>query len=88
MKEQEIHPVFRQLGGCGIASVVTIDSPAHAVPLAKALLAGGISAMELTLRSAGALECLSAEYPSAPAHEHSSPALERPSARVLNRSSA
>ena len=58
MKEQEIHPVFRQLGGCGIASVVTIDSPAHAVPLAKALLAGGISAMELTLRSAGALECL------------------------------
>ena len=58
MKEQEIPPVFRRLGECGIASVVTIDSPAHAVPLARALLAGGVSAMELTLRSAGAIECL------------------------------
>ncbi len=58
MTEQEIPPVFRRLGECGIASVVTIDSPAHAVPLARALLAGGVSAMELTLRSAGAIECL------------------------------
>ena len=58
MNEQEIHPVFRQLGECSIASVVTIDSPGHAVSLARALLAGGVSAMELTLRSARAPECL------------------------------
>ena len=58
MKEEEIHPVFRRLGECGLVSVVMIDSSAHAVPLARALLAGGISAMELTLRSETALESL------------------------------
>lgn len=53
-----MHPVFRRLGECGLVSVVMIDSSAHAVPLARALLAGGISAMELTLRSETALESL------------------------------
>ena len=58
MKEGEAHPVFQRLGECGVVSVVMIDSPSHAVPLARALLAGGISAMELTLRSDRALKCL------------------------------
>ena len=58
MKEGEVHPVFQRLGECGVVSVVMIDSPSHAVPLARALLAGGISAMELTLRSDRALKCL------------------------------
>lgn len=53
-----MHPVFRRLGECGLVAVVMIDSSAHAVPLARALLAGGVSAMELTLRSETALESL------------------------------
>ena len=58
MKERELHPVFQRIGEYGLVSVVMIDSPSHAVPLARALLAGGISAMELTLRSGTAVECL------------------------------
>ena len=38
--------------------VVTLDDAKHAVPVAKALLAGGINAIEVTLRSAVALESI------------------------------
>ena len=41
-----------------IIAVLTVDNPNHAVPLARALLAGGIKAMELTLRTPQAMECL------------------------------
>jgi 2-dehydro-3-deoxyphosphogluconate aldolase/(4S)-4-hydroxy-2-oxoglutarate aldolase len=44
----------------GVIAVLVIERPAHAVRLAKALLAGGVTAMELTLRTPAAVECLRA----------------------------
>ncbi len=41
-----------------IIPVITIDDPKNAVPLASALLAGGIPIAEITLRTPGALEAL------------------------------
>ncbi len=41
-----------------IIPVVTIEDPKNAVPLASALLAGGIPIAEITLRTPGALEAL------------------------------
>ena len=41
-----------------VIPVVTIDNPDHAVPVARALLAGGIPIIELTLRTGRALEAL------------------------------
>jgi 2-dehydro-3-deoxyphosphogluconate aldolase/(4S)-4-hydroxy-2-oxoglutarate aldolase len=42
----------------GIIAVLVIENAGQAVPLARALLAGGIEAMELTLRTPVALEAL------------------------------
>ena len=48
---------IRSIMGRGpVIPVVTIDDPAAAPDLARALLAGGISVIELTLRTPGALE--------------------------------
>ncbi len=44
----------------GVVAVLVIDDAANAVPLARALLAGGISAIELTLRTPAALDSLKA----------------------------
>jgi 2-dehydro-3-deoxyphosphogluconate aldolase / (4S)-4-hydroxy-2-oxoglutarate aldolase len=41
-----------------VIPVVTIEDPQHAVPVARALLAGGIPIIELTLRTQRALEAL------------------------------
>ncbi len=41
-----------------VIPVVTMDNPDHAVPVARALLAGGIGILELTLRTGRALEAL------------------------------
>lgn len=46
------------LEGSGVVAVLIIDDAAHAVPLAKALLAGGVRAMELTLRTDAAIDGL------------------------------
>ena len=43
---------------CRVIPVVTIDNPDHAVPVARALLTGGIGVLELTLRTGRALEVL------------------------------
>jgi 2-dehydro-3-deoxyphosphogluconate aldolase/(4S)-4-hydroxy-2-oxoglutarate aldolase len=43
-----------------VIPVVTIDDPDHAVPLARALVAGGIPIIEVTLRTGRALEALAA----------------------------
>jgi len=48
----------RKITVCGNIAVVTFDNPEHAVPLAHALLAGGINVMELTLRTKTALDSL------------------------------
>jgi 2-dehydro-3-deoxyphosphogluconate aldolase/(4S)-4-hydroxy-2-oxoglutarate aldolase len=43
-----------------VMPVVTIDDAAHAVPLARALVAGGVRAIEITLRTAAGLEAIRA----------------------------
>jgi 2-dehydro-3-deoxyphosphogluconate aldolase/(4S)-4-hydroxy-2-oxoglutarate aldolase len=51
-----------------VMPVVVIDDPARAVALARALVAGGIRAIEITLRTPGALEAvraIAAEVPDA-----------------------
>ncbi|MCA9148815.1 MAG: bifunctional 4-hydroxy-2-oxoglutarate aldolase/2-dehydro-3-deoxy-phosphogluconate aldolase [Planctomycetales bacterium] len=42
----------------GVIAVLVIDDADQAVPVARALLAGGVDAMELTLRTPAALEAL------------------------------
>ncbi len=51
-------PVFELLRERGVVAVVTIEDAAVAVPLARALVAGGVRAMELTLRTGVALESM------------------------------
>ena len=51
-----------------VMPVVTLDDAANAVPLARALVAGGIRAIEITLRTGAALEAvraIAAEVPEA-----------------------
>ncbi len=43
-----------------VVPVVIIDDVAHAVPMARALVAGGIPAIEVTLRTAAALDAIRA----------------------------
>ena len=42
----------------GVIAVFILEDALHAVPIAKALLAGGIDAMELTLRTYAAIDAL------------------------------
>ena len=46
------------LGLSPVVPVVTVDDPGRAVPLAAALLAGGVGVVEITLRTPGALEAV------------------------------
>ena len=48
------------LGNAPVIPVLTIEAARDAVPLAKALLAGGIKVIEVTLRSAAALDAIAA----------------------------
>jgi len=50
--------LMEQVSALGVVAVLTVDDPVDAVPLGKALLAGGVSAIELTLRTPRALESL------------------------------
>ena len=50
--------IVRRLRGSGVVAVVTLPDAERAVPLGRALLAGGISMIELTLRTPVALEAL------------------------------
>jgi 2-dehydro-3-deoxyphosphogluconate aldolase/(4S)-4-hydroxy-2-oxoglutarate aldolase len=49
-------PLLDLLRGARIVPVLTIAELAHAVPLARALVAGGINMLEVTLRTDAALE--------------------------------
>jgi 2-dehydro-3-deoxyphosphogluconate aldolase/(4S)-4-hydroxy-2-oxoglutarate aldolase len=49
-----------------VIPVVTIDDAAHAVPLARALLAGGLRTIEITLRTPAALDAIRAVAAEAP----------------------
>ena len=44
----------------GVVAVLVVEEVQHAVPLAKALLAGGVNVMELTLRTPAAIDCIKA----------------------------
>ncbi len=45
---------------CGVVAVLTVDRAEDAVPLARALVGGGVRVMELTLRTPAALDALQA----------------------------
>ena len=48
------------LSAAPVVPVLTIEDRAIAVPLARALIAGGLTAIEVTLRTPAALECIRA----------------------------
>jgi 2-dehydro-3-deoxyphosphogluconate aldolase/(4S)-4-hydroxy-2-oxoglutarate aldolase len=48
------------LGKTPVIPVLTIESPAQAVPLARALVSGGLPVLEVTLRTAAALAAIKA----------------------------
>ncbi len=48
--------------------MLVIDEVKHAVPLARALLDGGIDVMELTLRTPAALDCVAGHSPGSTRH--------------------
>ncbi|MGA7901585.1 MAG: bifunctional 4-hydroxy-2-oxoglutarate aldolase/2-dehydro-3-deoxy-phosphogluconate aldolase [Terrimicrobiaceae bacterium] len=50
----------RQISTCGIVAVLILDRVKDAVPVAQSLVTGGVTAMELTLRTPVALEALEA----------------------------
>ena len=57
MSDQE-QTVFSRLERTRVVAVLIIEKVEHAVPVAEALLAGGVDAMELTLRTPAALGAL------------------------------
>lgn len=50
--------LLSQVRRCGIVATLTIDDPTDAVPLAKALAAGGVTCLELAQRTPASLESL------------------------------
>lgn len=50
--------LYEKLEKIGIIPVIKIDKPEHAVPLAKALVQGGLPAAEITFRSDAAAESI------------------------------
>ena len=57
---------MEQVAACGIVPVVVLEDEAQAVPTARALLKGGINAMEITFRTAaakGSIARVAAEVP-------------------------
>lgn len=50
--------VLAALGQIGVVPVITIDRPDDAVPLARALLAGGVGCAEMTFRTAVAADAI------------------------------
>lgn len=58
--------IMERLRACGIVPVIVMDDAEKAVPVAKALLAGGIDVMEITFRTSAArasIEAVSKEVP-------------------------
>lgn len=52
--------IIKKIDDAGVIAVLVIDDVLHAVPTAKALLAGGINNIELTLRTPEAIDCIKA----------------------------
>lgn len=59
--------VFDRVREAGVVAVLVIDRAEDAVPLAEALLAAGVTAMELTLRTPAALQAVEAVRQQVPA---------------------
>ena len=53
-------PILKQISNVGIVPVIAIDGAEKAVPLAKALVAGGLPVAEVTFRTAAAEEAMRA----------------------------
>ena len=52
------HDIIAKIQKAPVIAVLVVDEPESALPLARALIRGGISAIELTLRTPAALEAL------------------------------
>ena len=52
--------IMKQFAASGIVPVVVLENAEDAVPTAKALLAGGITTMEITFRTAAAADSIKA----------------------------
>jgi 2-dehydro-3-deoxyphosphogluconate aldolase/(4S)-4-hydroxy-2-oxoglutarate aldolase len=50
--------VFARISGFGVVPVIAIDSIAHALPLADALLSGGLPVVEITFRTKAAADVI------------------------------
>lgn len=55
-----MQPIFEQIRNIGLVPVIRLDDPSKAVPLARALKAGGIPTAEITFRAAGAERAIAA----------------------------
>ncbi|WP_420400489.1 bifunctional 4-hydroxy-2-oxoglutarate aldolase/2-dehydro-3-deoxy-phosphogluconate aldolase [Flagellimonas sp.] len=56
-KQRAMTPeIIKKVDDAGVVAVLVIDELRHTVPLAKALLKGGVSAIELTLRTPVAID--------------------------------
>lgn len=60
MKSLFSDDALRRIRRTSVIAVLIVDDPKRAVKLARALLAGGVDIMELTLRTNAALDCLKA----------------------------
>ncbi len=60
MKSLFSDQALSRLRKTGVIAVLVVDNPSRAVKLARALLAGGVDIMELTLRTPAAIDCLKA----------------------------
>ena len=54
----QVPNVFERIAAIGVVPVIAIENPDHAVPLADALLAGGLPIAEITFRTAAAAEVI------------------------------
>ncbi|MDZ7823036.1 MAG: 2-dehydro-3-deoxy-phosphogluconate aldolase [Ahrensia sp.] len=65
---QNVNALVPVMTGQKVIPVIVLDDVNHAVPLARALVAGGLPAIEITMRTPVALECIArvaAEVPEA-----------------------
>jgi 2-dehydro-3-deoxyphosphogluconate aldolase/(4S)-4-hydroxy-2-oxoglutarate aldolase len=60
IKEDHFMTIMKQISECGIVPVIVLNDASKAVPLARALLAGGINVMEITFRTAAARDSIAA----------------------------
>ncbi len=60
MNSQLPQEMTERIERCGVVAVLVVDDAKHAVPLAGALVDGGVDVMELTLRTPAALDALRA----------------------------